>query len=187
MSCVRAYENTDSRRVNGIGFLNDVRRMNVALTRARTTLWVVGDSRALKSDPNWSALIADAEERGLLVETGGMSFGEVVSRGDVQVELKEGAPPPLSPPSTSVGMNHHKRFFPTPSPSPIRGRDDDDGGLEEPATKRQRRVAPVEEGEVIEEEGGGEEDDKDEGQEVLLPPPPPPRNRFEDSSPHVSF
>lgn len=38
---------TRSNRYGRIGFLNDSRRMNVALSRARTLLIIVGDSRTL--------------------------------------------------------------------------------------------------------------------------------------------
>lgn len=40
-------------RENVIGFLNDERRMNVAITRARYTLIVVGNSRTLCSNELW--------------------------------------------------------------------------------------------------------------------------------------
>jgi hypothetical protein len=56
ISCVRSQ---------GMGFVADVRRMNVALTRARHACWVVGDSRALRSSPVWRELLSNAEERGL--------------------------------------------------------------------------------------------------------------------------
>ena len=57
MSCVRASES------GSVGFLSDVRRMNVALTRARTTLWILGNKQSLRRDKIWSKLIADAESR----------------------------------------------------------------------------------------------------------------------------
>jgi senataxin len=53
ISCVRASQNSDL----GIGFLNDFRRMNVAITRAKNFLWVVGQAKTLVSDKNWKDLI----------------------------------------------------------------------------------------------------------------------------------
>jgi ATP-dependent RNA/DNA helicase IGHMBP2 len=47
-----------------IGFLADVRRMNVALTRARRKLVVVGDSATLASDPFYRRLLEYFEQQG---------------------------------------------------------------------------------------------------------------------------
>lgn len=47
-----------------IGFLTDVRRMNVALTRARRKLIVIGDSATLASDPFYRRLLDHFESRG---------------------------------------------------------------------------------------------------------------------------
>jgi ATP-dependent RNA/DNA helicase IGHMBP2 len=47
-----------------IGFLSDVRRMNVALTRARRKLIVIGDSATLSSDPFFARMITYFEEIG---------------------------------------------------------------------------------------------------------------------------
>lgn len=46
-SCVRAKSRAEG-DAPGVGFLADVRRMNVALTRARRALWIVGHSETLK-------------------------------------------------------------------------------------------------------------------------------------------
>ena len=56
-SCVRAKAS------GGIGFLGDIRRMNVGLTRAKSSLWVLGDSRSLKQGEFWNRLIEDAKDR----------------------------------------------------------------------------------------------------------------------------
>ena len=53
----------------GIGFLSDVRRMNVALTRAKSSLFILGNKTALRQNGNWKALIEDAEARKCLLDT----------------------------------------------------------------------------------------------------------------------
>ncbi|WEJ94805.1 DEAD-box type RNA helicase [Yamadazyma tenuis] len=57
MSCVRANE------AGGVGFLSDVRRMNVALTRAKSSLWILGNAASLTRNKNWKNLIEDARSR----------------------------------------------------------------------------------------------------------------------------
>ncbi|KAI5159786.1 regulator of nonsense transcripts 1 [Nematocida ausubeli] len=44
-------------RTNGIGFLNDYRRMNVALTRAKYTVIILGCVRLLEKDKIWKQLV----------------------------------------------------------------------------------------------------------------------------------
>ena len=55
ISLVRSNDNKE------IGFLNDIRRMNVALTRARERLVVIGDSATLANHPFYNAFIEYAE------------------------------------------------------------------------------------------------------------------------------
>lgn len=57
MSCVRASE------TGNVGFLSDVRRMNVALTRARTSLWILGNAESLLRNKVWKLLLEDARRR----------------------------------------------------------------------------------------------------------------------------
>lgn len=62
MSCVRSNEH------QGIGFLNDPRRLNVALTRAKYGLIIVGNPKVLSKQPLWNHLLNFYKERKLLVE-----------------------------------------------------------------------------------------------------------------------
>jgi superfamily I DNA and/or RNA helicase len=69
-SCVRAHPGTSnalSAHTNiekkHIGFLSDIRRMNVGLTRAKYSCIIVGNSSSLSVNRNWDALIQDAKKR----------------------------------------------------------------------------------------------------------------------------
>ena len=57
-SCVRASVG------KGIGFVSDIRRMNVGITRAKSSLWVLGNSQSLMQGEFWAKLINDAKNRG---------------------------------------------------------------------------------------------------------------------------
>lgn len=52
-SCVRA----SSGGRGGVGFLADVRRLNVAITRAKRAMWILGSAATLRVDPVWASLI----------------------------------------------------------------------------------------------------------------------------------
>lgn len=62
VSCVRSSE------TQGIGFLSDPRRLNVALTRARVGLVLLGNPRVLSKNPLWAALLLHFKEHETLVE-----------------------------------------------------------------------------------------------------------------------
>ena len=62
VSCVRSSER------QGIGFLSDPRRLNVALTRARYGLIIVGNPKVLSRDPLWYYLLQHFKAQQLLVE-----------------------------------------------------------------------------------------------------------------------
>ncbi len=58
VSLVRSNDDGD------IGFLKDYRRMNVAITRAKEQLFVIGDSATLGNDPFYSAFLTYIEKNG---------------------------------------------------------------------------------------------------------------------------
>ncbi|XP_019193568.1 PREDICTED: uncharacterized protein LOC109187727 [Ipomoea nil] len=58
---------TDQEYSSKIGFVADVRRMNVALTRAKLSLWIFGNARTLQTNRSWSALVKDAKERNVII------------------------------------------------------------------------------------------------------------------------
>lgn len=77
-SCVRTGEN------RGIGFLNDTRRLNVALTRAKCSLFVLGSADTLVRNPIWRALIEEAKNRKSFV-----TVGSVAGARDCRLEWRE--------------------------------------------------------------------------------------------------
>lgn len=62
MSCVRSNEH------QGIGFLNDPRRLNVALTRAKYGIIIAGNPKVLSKQPLWNHLLSFYKEQKVLVE-----------------------------------------------------------------------------------------------------------------------
>lgn len=51
----------------GIGFLADARRQNVALTRAKRALWVLGRADTLQCSEPWAAFISHCREQGRVI------------------------------------------------------------------------------------------------------------------------
>jgi len=79
-SCVRAHS-------GGIGFLADIRRMNVALTRARFSLLVIGHSPSLCTNPHWDALVNDAKQRNCYISVGQDFYEKNPSRVDLTLYM----------------------------------------------------------------------------------------------------
>uniref|UniRef100_A0A1B6KSE0 AAA+ ATPase domain-containing protein n=2 Tax=Graphocephala atropunctata TaxID=36148 RepID=A0A1B6KSE0_9HEMI len=50
-------------RTEGVGFMSGVERLNVALTRARQSLIIVGNFKSLEKDTTWASLLNNAKER----------------------------------------------------------------------------------------------------------------------------
>ncbi|KAF3910108.1 hypothetical protein AA313_de0204025 [Arthrobotrys entomopaga] len=61
-SCVRASQRST------VGFLSDIRRMNVGLTRARSSLFVLGNAETLGKNEFWGRLVEDARSRDFYTE-----------------------------------------------------------------------------------------------------------------------
>ncbi|KAK3256589.1 Regulator of nonsense transcripts 1-like protein, partial [Cymbomonas tetramitiformis] len=62
LSCVRANEH------QGIGFLSDPRRLNVALTRAKYGVVILGNPKVLSKQALWNTLLVHFKENDCLVE-----------------------------------------------------------------------------------------------------------------------
>lgn len=54
----------DGRKHGSIGFVADERRVNVGLTRARSSLIVIGNAKALRTDERWGNLVKQATRDG---------------------------------------------------------------------------------------------------------------------------
>lgn len=89
-SCVRASA------TGGIGFMTDIRRMNVGLTRAKSSLWILGDSRALVQGEFWKKLIEDAKIRDRYTS------GDIVAMFQKRLQLTEG---PAIPETNNLVQN----------------------------------------------------------------------------------
>ncbi|NXI17604.1 SETX helicase, partial [Irena cyanogastra] len=77
VSCVRAnssegstlpYVQANSTK-GSIGFLASLQRLNVTITRARFSLFILGRLQTLMEDKNWNHLIQDAQKRGAIIRT----------------------------------------------------------------------------------------------------------------------
>ena len=65
VSCVRSdYARQHAR---GVGFVKDARRINVSMTRAKHSLFILGHARTLEQEEIWAALLDDARERGCVL------------------------------------------------------------------------------------------------------------------------
>lgn len=109
-SCVRASP------TGGIGFMTDIRRMNVGLTRAKSSLWILGNSQALVQGEYWAKVIDDARARDLYTN------GDIVSMLSRPTEktARYDSPPaarPLPPPSTTSSASAGS---PQPSTMPVK-------------------------------------------------------------------
>ncbi|NXF09612.1 SETX helicase, partial [Smithornis capensis] len=67
VSCVRA--NSPEGFVLSLRFLASLQRLNVTITRAKFSLFILGRLQTLMDDNNWNELIQDAQRRGAIIKT----------------------------------------------------------------------------------------------------------------------
>ncbi|XP_042686600.1 probable helicase senataxin isoform X2 [Centrocercus urophasianus] len=69
VTCVRAHSSKGS-----IGFLASLQRLNVTITRARFSLFILGRLKTLMENKDWNKLIQDAQRRGAIIKTSDKSY-----------------------------------------------------------------------------------------------------------------
>uniref|UniRef100_A0A8B9QZ79 Senataxin n=1 Tax=Anas platyrhynchos TaxID=8839 RepID=A0A8B9QZ79_ANAPL len=69
VTCVRANSTRGS-----IGFLASLQRLNVTITRARFSLFILGRLKTLMENKDWNELIQDAQRRGAIIKTSDQTY-----------------------------------------------------------------------------------------------------------------
>ncbi|XP_050175668.1 LOW QUALITY PROTEIN: probable helicase senataxin [Myiozetetes cayanensis] len=119
VSCVRANSSEGSALAHvqanstkgSIGFLASLQRLNVTITRARFSLFILGRLQTLMEDKNWNHLIQDAQKRGAIIRTAEKNYKKdalkiLKLRPAVQPPAKAGA---VTAPLVQAGSNSGKR------------------------------------------------------------------------------
>ena len=99
LSCTRS--NSEGK----LGFLRDPRRLNVALTRAKRGLVVLGDPGTLRKDAFWGAFLAFASRNGVIVDGKALrkiAGAEVASGEELLAALGEAGADAVHPPKTTA-------------------------------------------------------------------------------------
>ena len=77
---------------HGIGFLSDVRRMNVALTRAKFFLFILARCKSIVVNPYWRDLVEHARESNAVLRVPILGQGGKPEFGDPITWQPEGGP-----------------------------------------------------------------------------------------------
>ncbi|XP_015500342.1 probable helicase senataxin [Parus major] len=122
VSCVRAnssegstlaYVQANSTK-GSIGFLASLQRLNVTITRARFSLFILGRLQTLMEDKNWNHLIQDAQKRGAIIRTTEKNYKKEALR---ILKLRPPGQPPakggtMTSPVLQAGSSSGKRSEP---------------------------------------------------------------------------
>ncbi|XP_067279043.1 probable helicase senataxin isoform X2 [Pseudorasbora parva] len=136
VSCVRA-----SSEMGSIGFVGNRQRMNVTITRARFSLFILGHLRTLREQSDWGALIEDAGRRDAIIKTMQRNF-----ESDVKKIVKRDPParslshPPVGRSSTVTSPVLHTPVEISPAPAPPPHHDMSSGQAQQPMP----RLIPLE-------------------------------------------
>nr|XP_008123104.1 PREDICTED: LOW QUALITY PROTEIN: probable helicase senataxin [Anolis carolinensis] len=123
VTCVRANSTQGS-----IGFLRSLQRLNVTITRAKFSLFILGKLKTLMENKDWNELIQDAQKRGNIVQTSSGSY-----KSSALKILKSRPLPPTT--TTTKGPKKAAPRAPAEAKPPAQG---------EPATAERRPPAPGE-------------------------------------------
>ncbi|XP_054582888.1 probable helicase senataxin isoform X2 [Eptesicus fuscus] len=99
VTCVRANAMQGS-----IGFLASLQRLNVAITRAKYSLFILGHLRTLMDNQHWNHLIQDAQRRGAIIKTCDKNYKQdVIKTLKLKSVLQRSLtyPPPTAPEGSS--------------------------------------------------------------------------------------
>ncbi|OSX59822.1 hypothetical protein POSPLADRAFT_1048291 [Postia placenta MAD-698-R-SB12] len=171
LSCVRAGPGVQS-----VGFLKDIRRMNVALTRAKSSLFVLGHAPTLeRSDDTWRTIVSDARTRSCLFDVDVSYFTTPASRATVAAPAKQSKPQskqmkPNSSKQASSSAPQVPQGLATPRELKVKV---EQSNASSPGDARvgQKRPAPVEESsEPMPSRGPDPQNDQ-------VKPKPPPKKR----------
>ncbi|CAN8197990.1 unnamed protein product [Coccothraustes coccothraustes] len=122
VSCVRANSSEGSTLPHvqanstkgSIGFLASLQRLNVTITRARFSLFILGRLQTLMEDKNWNHLIQDAQKRGAIIRTTEKNYKKEALR---ILKLRPPGQPPakggtMTSPGVQAGSSSGKRSEP---------------------------------------------------------------------------
>ncbi|PKK24249.1 senataxin [Columba livia] len=107
VTCVRANSTRGS-----IGFLASLQRLNVTITRARFSLFILGRLKTLMENKDWNELIQDAQRRGAIIKTTEISYRKdavkiLKLKPTIQAPTEPGTRKPLPAASSSSKRGEH--------------------------------------------------------------------------------